>query len=195
MAPIRLLAPFYVRRISGRPNNRQKSADGCKINRNAPNTTLQRPFWWASSHCHLTSSCNWNRILLDLNLPLNALNQKQASKIKKIELLQCTTLFQCAHHSTGHKNKRGRRCHSPSSEVTRPHTESNGAHLMNSGFSTATSSYHTPQFTLRLELKTKGAVMLMMKVGDGRNFLQLSVLRVRVRVNDVKRESGRGGDK
>ena len=66
---------------------------------------------------------------------------------------------------------------------------------MNSGFLTATRSYHTPQFTLPLELRTKGDVMLMMKVGDGRNLLPLSVLRVRVRVNDVKRESGRGGDK
>ena len=66
---------------------------------------------------------------------------------------------------------------------------------MNSGFLTATRSYHTPQFTLPLELRKKGAVMLLMvKVGDGRNFLPLSVLRVRVRVNDVKRESG-GGDK
>ena len=36
---------------------------------------------------------------------------------------------------------------------------------MNSGFLTATRSYHTPQFTLPLELRTKGAVMLMMKVG------------------------------
>ena len=67
---------------------------------------------------------------------------------------------------------------------------------MNSGLLTATRSYHTPQFsTLPLELRTKGAVMLMMKLGDGRNFLPLSVLRVRVRVNDVKRESGGGSDK